>query len=363
MKSLYSTAQSVGDIITETLSSKSLKQSELCDITGIAKPILNDVIKGRRNITAEMAILIESVLGISADKLLQIQISNDLEKAYKDEKVIKRLKDMSDWAILSKKVSLPILKKLCPSDNSIHDKLIKTLDFFQVSSIEDFLELSDKEERQSYFKKSDKLHVDTTALFTWKHYCINQSSKTKINNPFDKNRIDELCHKIIEITTENRDTYDRVQRVFLDYGVRLLYIPKEGQVPVDGLSFWIGDNPTVIITKRLTNIDNFAFSVMHEIGHIKLHLLNNSETFININSEDIDKQEEEANLFAKDVFISPTIWNNFMNKVQTYNPYSVHLAVKELADKLNINPQILYGRYMYETGLYRLRRVFPTEVM
>ena len=76
----------VGNIILEELDAKGMKQSELCDLTGISKPILNDVVKGRRNITAEMAVLIESALGLSADKLLMAQMQYELDKAYMTQK-------------------------------------------------------------------------------------------------------------------------------------------------------------------------------------------------------------------------------------------------------------------------------------
>ena len=58
-------ATHVGEVIKDELSARNMKQSELSELTGIQKSILNDVIKGKRSLTPEMALLLENALGIS----------------------------------------------------------------------------------------------------------------------------------------------------------------------------------------------------------------------------------------------------------------------------------------------------------
>ena len=50
-------ATHVGEVIKDELSARNMKQSELSGLTGIQRPILNDVIKGKRSLTPEMALL------------------------------------------------------------------------------------------------------------------------------------------------------------------------------------------------------------------------------------------------------------------------------------------------------------------
>ena len=200
------------------------------------------------------------------------------------------------------------------------------------------------------------------ALFTWKYYCIYKALQTNILITFHKSNIDKLNIEVQHILTENKNTYNRVKEAFERYGIRLLYIEKIGQVPVDGLSFWLGDHPTVILTRRLSNIDNFAFSIMHELGHVKLHLKKNGNVLVNLDGEEFDDMEREANQYARDSFVEQGEWDNFMKRVSSCSPYAVHIPIAQEAKKLNVNPQILYGRYMHDTGLYRLHRVFPTDV-
>ena len=67
-------ATHVGEVIKDELSARNMKQSELSELTGIQKSILNDVIKGKRSLTPEMALLLENALGflIRCDNLLYI---------------------------------------------------------------------------------------------------------------------------------------------------------------------------------------------------------------------------------------------------------------------------------------------------
>lgn len=60
-------ATHVGEVIKDELSARNMKQSELSELTGIQKSILNDVIKGKRSLTPEMALLLENALGIFCD--------------------------------------------------------------------------------------------------------------------------------------------------------------------------------------------------------------------------------------------------------------------------------------------------------
>lgn len=73
----------VGEVIKDELAARNMKQSELSELTGIQKSILNDVIKGKRSLTPEMALLIENALDISATFLLNLQTQYELDCANK----------------------------------------------------------------------------------------------------------------------------------------------------------------------------------------------------------------------------------------------------------------------------------------
>ena len=68
-------ATHVGEVIKDELSARNMKQSELSGLTGIQRPILNDVIKGKRSLTPEMALLPQFRSIILCDLLLYIDVT------------------------------------------------------------------------------------------------------------------------------------------------------------------------------------------------------------------------------------------------------------------------------------------------
>lgn len=78
----------VGEYIIDELVARNMSQRELALLTGIAAPILNDIIKGKRNITAEQSILVGRALNINDDFFYEIQKQYDLDKARLSKKVL-----------------------------------------------------------------------------------------------------------------------------------------------------------------------------------------------------------------------------------------------------------------------------------
>jgi len=97
-------ATHVGEAIKDELSARNMKQSELAELTGIQKPILNDIIKGKRSLTSEMALLIEEAIDIPASFLMNLQIQYDLDCAKISKRVIIQKKNLEIWKILKEHI-------------------------------------------------------------------------------------------------------------------------------------------------------------------------------------------------------------------------------------------------------------------
>lgn len=68
-----------GKVLGQTLKSRNIKQIELAVRAGISKAHLGAIIKGKRPISARMAVLFEQCLGISAQYWIDLQIGYDLQ--------------------------------------------------------------------------------------------------------------------------------------------------------------------------------------------------------------------------------------------------------------------------------------------
>lgn len=358
-------ATPVGEVIKDELSARNMKQSELSKLTGIQKPILSDVIKGKRSLTPEMALLLANVLSISATYLMNIQTQYELDCAKQSERVVLQTKMLEIWNVLKDQVSVPFFKKVNIVRGNIIEDVKRILDVFAVDNLDDFLGLKAEEMEHSYFRKSDKVKTNPTDVFSWKYYCyyLSRNDKSELC-PFDKGlNVGILTRELNNVYKENSDVVERTGKILNKYGIRFLVVNKVGQVPVDGMSFWLGDAPTIVITKRIASIDNFAFTTLHEVGHVYKHLTQNGKAMINLMEEKKDFEELEADEFALNAVIPSTDWKKFMAKTRNVVPHKIAPHIKEEAAKHDINPQILFGRYKHDIGIYKIKSAFETKIL
>ena len=353
----------VGEILRDELKAMGMSQKELSALMGIQANILNEIIKGKRSLNADYATLIEKAIGLPAKTLMRIQADYEIDCVRISEKNVKRLKCIEIWKILKENLNMSFLRKAAGFAGDVIRDVENIFKIFDVHTIDEFLEKKAKELDRAYYKKSEKLTSDANDIFTWKHYCYFLSKEQHKSLPeFDKEQVGDLVNELKIIFWENQETNARLKETFEKYGIQFLVVEKLGKVPVDGLSFWAGDNPTIVVTERMKRIDNLAFSTMHELGHVVLHLNKDTAPILSIAEDNSDQIENEANQFAMDSFVSPKEWDAFYKFVESQKSAYLYQKIKEEAEKLQVHPQILYGRYMHQKSSYKLPRFFETTI-
>ncbi|MBI9066932.1 MAG: ImmA/IrrE family metallo-endopeptidase [Salinivirgaceae bacterium] len=157
------------------------------------------------------------------------------------------------------------------------------------------------------YMKSEKLQIDETNMFAWSSLALHEASIQSVNT-FNFDNVNQLCKELNNIFYINSNTIDNVKATLNKYGIKLILIQKLEKTPIDGFSFWSGNNPAVALTLRHTRIDNFAFTLMHEVAHIGMHLKKNKEkSFLDLTTKDLtNTYENEADSFAQEKLISNT---------------------------------------------------------
>lgn len=347
-----------GELIKDELMAREIKQKELAALMNIPASVLNDVIKGKRSISAEMAVLLETVLEIEAQYWLSLQAQYDIDKVRLSQKIQEQQKNNAIWNTIIQYIPKKTFKLMGIEFKNIGDNIKKIFEIFNVNNIDEFFSLYAAESNDlCYFKKSEKLTSDKRNIFAWKHWCFyNNKREHSINVEFNHLLIDQLINELNIIFYDNKDSIERSKKCLAKYGIKLMFIAKFDQTPIDGFSFWQGDNPTIVLTLRLNKIDNFAFSLMHELGHIYLHLLKDkSKKFINIYGDSNTEFECEANDYAMNHLISCCLWNEFMKTHSLVSPHAIESKIKRFSDRYKINPAIILGRYQHDMKSYGMR--------
>jgi HTH-type transcriptional regulator/antitoxin HigA len=123
---------------------------------------------------------------------------------------------------------------------------------------------------------------------------------------------------------------------------------------VDGASFHVAQiGPVLALTLRHDRLDNFWFTLLHELGHISLHLISPGEdVFIDSLDEAVSDEQEaeaEADAFAKDALVPRDTWLR-----SDARRLGSEGSVISLAKQLGIHPAIVAGRIRYERREFRM---------
>jgi antitoxin HigA-1 len=73
-----------GEVLSDELIAREIKQRDFANKINLQPPHLNDLLKGKRHVSARIALKIENELGIDASYWLRLQIAYDLAIAKKE---------------------------------------------------------------------------------------------------------------------------------------------------------------------------------------------------------------------------------------------------------------------------------------
>ncbi|MEL6920178.1 MAG: ImmA/IrrE family metallo-endopeptidase, partial [Pseudomonadota bacterium] len=155
---------------------------------------------------------------------------------------------------------------------------------------------------------------------------------------------------LVRISPES-DGPQKVQQLLLEHGIVLIVEPQIQGMSVDGAAFLVGDVPVIGMTLLRDTLDNFWFTLLHELAHIILHYRTglSSGFFDDFSSPDVDELEDEANLFASNMLIPEEIWRRSPARI-TKSPQ----PIETLAEQLGINSAIIFGRVRMERNNYKI---------
>ena len=143
----------------------------------------------------------------------------------------------------------------------------------------------------------------------------------------------------------------RAKKLLLEKGIVLVVEPQIQGLKLDGAAFLVNGTPIIALTLRYDRIDNFWFTLLHELGHIIYHFHMGLSVgfFDDIDKNDIEEIEEEANDFASELLIPEEIWRTSAARISKSEQ-----PILKLAEELNIHPAIIVGRVRRERNNYKL---------
>ena len=80
-----------GESLKDEIEYRGISQRKLAAQMGISPTLLNEILNGKRAVSAEYALLFEAALGIDAEPLIKLQVDYNIQVAKSDKSFLERL--------------------------------------------------------------------------------------------------------------------------------------------------------------------------------------------------------------------------------------------------------------------------------
>ena len=319
-----------GATIKEQLNDRGMSQKEFSARMDMSEKHISRLINGDVQLTSEVAVRLEMVLGVPA------KFWNNLEAIYREKLIkVEAENTMDKDEVLAKQLPYNQMSKFgwVPETRLMKERVINLRKYFEV------VELSLLENRQITKIACRRLAITEKgdfALIAWAQEAkrvARQTDTTHIN-------IDKLVRVLPEIRSMTLETPAEFSAELKDKlaqcGIALVFLPHLQGSFLQGASFIDGKKIVIGLTARGKDADRFWFSLFHELGHILLGHINQSDGTT-------DEDEEAADNFAKETLI-PTVEFNAFTSLNDFSKTSIC----SFAQKQNILCGIVVGRLQKE---------------
>lgn len=308
-----------------------LTRNDLADYIGSASKV-SEVLNGKRTLSLNMIRRLSAGLGLSADVLIR-----------EPAKMTTSAND-PDWQAfpLAEMRKRGYFANFHGSLQEIREYAEEYLDRF-LASVPDGFSLQPAMLRSSAHLRSNDKEMDSYALWAWQVRVLKKAQDNPLQMVYVPGTLNlDFMRKLAQESWSDNGPLIAVEYLNQN-GIHLIVEPHLPKTYLDGAACIDADgHPVIALTLRYDRLDNFWFTLMHELAHIHLHLDHQSKTWFidDLDASDGDRVEQEADALAQEAFVPPDIWDR-------EKPVD-HASLQTLARKLNISPAILAGRLRHE---------------
>jgi HTH-type transcriptional regulator/antitoxin HigA len=198
--------------------------------------------------------------------------------------------------------------------------------------------------------------VDEKALLAWQAHVLSRVVDTSLP-AFDAARMDRAFFETLVHFSAYESGVLLVREYLKKSGIHFVIQEHLPKTYLDGASFLTPEGvPVVAMTLRYDRLDHFWFTLLHELAHVKLHLMDAPgqaffDNTVDESGEDCTRPEQEANDFAWAQLIPEDVWSEailpHLHKLDQAD-------VVRLAGDLGIHPGIIAGRIRFCTKNFSL---------
>lgn len=326
-----------GVFLEEELEARGWSQLDLAEILGKSPRDINLIIKGKLSITPKTAIaLAEAFSETSPQFWMNLETSFRLWEANQETSGVSLRARLYDRFPVREMIRRHWIE---PSDN-IEVLVRRFCEFFEIHSLD-----VDPDFKCAARKSTSYKDDNNTNQCAWLYRAKKLANACLIEQKFSQNKL-KNCFTKLRVLMHETQEIKHIPKVMAEAGIRFIIVEPMPKSKIDGATFWLDDNsPVIVMSLRFDRIDNFWFTLIHELIHIKYED-RKGEIIIDIDllgEEDSDKPEYEkrADKEAAETFIPSEALDSFILRTQ---PYYLEWKVQAFAATMKVHPGIAVGQ-------------------
>lgn len=332
-----------GETIADVLEQRNITQLELATRTGMSPAYVNNVISGKKDISAKFAMHLEYALSIPKSFWLNLQANYDAEMLEIGEKETITTNEREILSHLKDIVKLLKIRGAIKPRASIEETILELRKELQISNIVNLKQLVPS----GAFRMASTSTVDEYVLGAWLRLCQVSTEDHNIETEFNIKSIDSLVFDLKQIML-NHDCNlpSELSMTMKRYGIDFSLVRNFKGAPVHGyICRRKDDSYQMVVTIRGAYADIFWFTLFHELGHIVNGDISKTTKFIDlIDNDTVDEDRElKADCFARNTLLNPNDYDKFIQE----RDFSIR-AIKKFAASQNVMPYIVIGRLQKE---------------
>jgi HTH-type transcriptional regulator/antitoxin HigA len=339
-----------GQLIRALLDKHGWTKRVLAIVLGVDESGINRLVKDLRPVDAKMALALEELFGVPAERFLDLQKSFDLAQA--------RIVARPDPARATRAHlfgELPVAEMikrgwLIADDvrdvRGVEGALTR---FFKVSRVEDI-------EVLPHAAKKTLVNAATTpAQLAWL-YRVREIASEMIVSSFSQHSAGVAISKLGDLLSAPEEAR-KVPRILAEAGIRFVIVETLSSAKIDGVCFWLNeDSPVVGMTMRFDRIDNFWFVLRHELEHV---IRGHGQSTVMLDAElegekagtgdEIAEEERVANEAAANFCVPKKMMDAFIARKA---PFFYERDIIGFARTIKVHPGLVAGQIRHRTNRY-----------
>lgn len=330
-----------GDILREEMEAREWSQGDLAHILGRPIQVVNEILQGRKAITPETALGLATAFGTSPEFWLNLENAYRLHLARANQasdEVLRRaqlyglapIKEMVKRSWIKETTNLQRLEE-------------ELLGFYRAPNLQAIAA------PQVRFRFSSSHTPDTPSLWAWVTQARNLAEEQKVGI-FTLGGFLKEVPKLARLSASLEET-SRLPGRLAEMGIRFVLVPHLPKTYADGAAFWLDEgSPAVALSLRYDRLDNFWFTLMHELAHLRSDPKHRRDYLDNDLDQTATKGEEgQANYLASEWLLPRTAFDDFVSRNKPR--FSVQ-AIRIFAKSQSVHPALVVGRLHHDGHLH-----------